>query len=450
MSTHIFNGYLTNDFEECKIVSLYNSILQKHQKKPLKINLKKYFSRGVEQLYSSILNSKFEPNSHDTIILLVTLFLFYGENSQEYKNVYEYIYKGCGVDCGWIDIVIEGIKSHKKIFIDPVLEKDGSFLNEKVDPNCYQIKESGVIALLSDWAIGTDSSINTLEYMSKHKPDYFIHLGDVYYSGTVDEFKKNLIEPIQNILPPHTKTFIIPGNHDYYSGTDGLHYALRKLNQTSSFFSLYNSKIQIEGLDTGFNDSDLFYKDIKATFLQKSEEEWHANRFKEARKSKRKVVLLSHHQIISNINALDRYNTKKSPLNHKLFSQTKDVLDITEFWFFGHDHSFNIFEPYRFEGYPIYRPRLIGNGSCQSRESSLETYAITSVNKEAFETDPKIVYYPRVKNVIPEAYNKILNNSYVIIKYSCKSMKVTYYEIPMIELGKFDKPKILYYEKISF
>lgn len=431
-----------NNFDECKIISLYKSIYPFHT---ININLKKYLNGKTpkELLYGKILKkelSNLEPNSPDTIVLLMTAFLLYGENSTEYKNIYDFVYKGSEVDKGWSSILFESFAS-KKIFINPVLDEKNNFLEEIYDPNCYKLLDQGRIVLLSDWAIGTPSAIHTLKCVADHKPDYFIHLGDVYYSGTIKEFKNNLIDPLTSILPK-TKSFILPGNHDYYSGTEGLHYALKEINQTSSFFSLYNDSIQIEGLDTGFNDSDIL--GTNTTYLQDTEYMWHKNRYQQAKSKNRKIILLSHHQIISNVRILDHH--KQSPLNHKLFKQTSSILNRTMLWFFGHDHAFNIFEPYTYKNVCIYRARLIGNGSCQSRESSLENCE----TENTIEFKKPNVPIPKVKKIIPGNFNRILNNSYVVIDYTLRNVKVTYYEIPMISLGVFDSPKILFYEEINF
>jgi hypothetical protein len=429
-------------------------------------NFPKFHSKNIKRLYQKILNrelEQFEPNSSDTIILLITVFLYYGESSEEYKKVYEYVYKSSQVDLGWSEIIASSFKPNRKIFINPVLSIQGDFLDELTDRNCYSIKSSGRIALLSDWATGTQSAKWCLECVATYNPDYFIHLGDVYYSGTTKEFEKNLIQPIETTLRS-TKSFIIPGNHDYYSGSDGLHYALKKLDQNASYFSLYNDNLQIEGIDTGFNDSNIlnsiFNYEQHPTYVVESEERWHTHRFLEAKKKNRKVILLSHHQIISNIHALDIYQNNKSPLNKKLFDFAIPILDNTILWFFGHDHAFNIFENYVWNDIIIHRPRLIGNGSCQSRENDLSKCESNSTKEyEKSIQESKFIFgendldkdhppLPRVKNVIPGNFKNILNNCFVILDYNAVEISVNYYEIPMIELGKFEKPKILYYEKI--
>jgi predicted phosphodiesterase len=440
--------------------------------KSLKVyfNFPKFHSKNIKRLYQKILDKEleqFEPNSSDTLILLITVFLYYGEDSEEYKKVYEYIYKTSQVDLGWSSIIKSSFKPNKKIFINPILDIKGDFLDELVDRNCYFIKPSGRIALLSDWATGTTSAKWCLECITSYNPDYFIHLGDVYYSGTIKEFEKNLLQPIESILPPTTKSFIIPGNHDYYSGSDGLHYALKKLDQTASYFSLYNDSIQIEGIDTGFNDGNIinsiFQYEQHPTYVVESEERWHNHRFSEAKKKNRKIILLSHHQIISNIHALDMYQNKKSPLNKKLFDFASPILDQTVLWFFGHDHAFNIFESYTYNGLTVQRPRLIGNGSCQSREDNLsKCQSVTTEQYEKSIQESKFIFgddsqtedlhppLPRVKNITPGNFKNILNNCFVILDYNENGISVNYYEIPMLELGKFEKPRILYYEKIIF
>ena len=61
-----------------------------------------------------------------------------------------------------------------------------------------------------------------------------IHLGDVYYSGTVEECTQNVLDVMDQIfadanLAPRPPFFAIPGNHDYYAGGRGFH-TIAKVN----------------------------------------------------------------------------------------------------------------------------------------------------------------------------------------------------------------------------
>ncbi len=54
--------------------------------------------------------------------------------------------------------------------------------------------------------------------------DIILHLGDVYYAGTPDEYKRNIMEPLNMLRLEAASRFrkdvlfySIPGNHDYYT-----------------------------------------------------------------------------------------------------------------------------------------------------------------------------------------------------------------------------------------
>jgi hypothetical protein len=50
------------------------------------------------------------------------------------------------------------------------------------------------IGLIGDFGTGLDDSINLLKHMILiQKVDIIIHLGDVYYAGTPEEYKKNIL-----------------------------------------------------------------------------------------------------------------------------------------------------------------------------------------------------------------------------------------------------------------
>jgi predicted phosphodiesterase len=44
------------------------------------------------------------------------------------------------------------------------------------------------IALVSDWGTGTDEARQVAAFLAQQKPDAVIHLGDIYYAGTAEEW----------------------------------------------------------------------------------------------------------------------------------------------------------------------------------------------------------------------------------------------------------------------
>jgi len=50
--------------------------------------------------------------------------------------------------------------------------------------------------VIADWGTGLDDAKWLLSEVMKKNPDVLLHLGDVYYSGTADEFRGNFLDPI--------------------------------------------------------------------------------------------------------------------------------------------------------------------------------------------------------------------------------------------------------------
>jgi len=116
--------------------------------------------------------------------------------------------------------------------------------------------------------------------------------------------------------------------------------------QQNSFFSLYNDNWQIEGMDTGFNDHDLFLVGEDMTHLEEDEADWHTKNIKEARD--RKVILLSHHQLFSAFihigEATGSGPSYENPsLLHNLHKWQKKGHDNVVAWFWGHEHLLEVY-----------------------------------------------------------------------------------------------------------
>jgi hypothetical protein len=134
-------------------------------------------------------------------------------------------------------------------------------------------------------------------------------------------------------------------------------------------------------------------------------------------------------------------------VNPKLFGQFKNCMNDIELWLFGHDHSFFVGESYTYDDATLKAPRLIGNGACQYREASLSHYE--TITPGTFGVSGEEVPRPVIKNVFPNSFDNLLNNSFVLMNIGSDSIRVSYYEIPQIALGCFGDPKVFYYEDIT-
>lgn len=423
-----------------------NSILDKYNK---------YLSNGVPNFYNNLINGNlkdFNPNEIDGLLTLYILIIYYGANSKETNKFNDFL-KGTQNDIQFINSYIENIlfnSSLNKTFYDPI-KYDDKFINESIDPNCYKIPNTCKIILLCDWAIGTKQAYDVISKINKLNPDYLIYLGDVYYSGTKNDYDTNFFKPLEN-LNKSTKIFFIPGNHDYYSGSKGIYYCLDKIGQNATYFSIYNDYFQFEGFDTGYNDSNTFNgsnllnkSNYTNTYIVEKENEWHSHRINVARELKRKIIFLTHHPPIT-YNDPQYYDLTiparpTIPINYQLLDQVYNHIEDINLWFFGHIHGFNVFENYNYKDKTIKGCRLIGNGSCQSNNFQIE-----STGKPSYESDKYPI--PTILPIFPNLLETEVNAGFVLLDLSNSSNNVYYYQIPQISIGVFGEIKCFFKESI--
>lgn len=203
-------------------------------------------------------------------------------------------------------------------------------------PGVFTLPEKSRLVIVGDWGTGTDAAINLLRQIKQYKPDYFMHLGDIYYSGTKNEIVRRFLNPLQMILPD-CRYFSLMGNHDAYSGGQGYYWLVDTIGQQSCHFKLSNNRIQLIGMNTGW--SDRFSK--TPVELHSSEAEWVKSNLNQ------KTILFSHHQPFSGFQAIS--NIVASQLEN---------LNNVEAWFTGHEHRLAIYHEYN----DIKRMRTVGAG----------------------------------------------------------------------------------------
>ena len=234
-------------------------------------------------------------------------------------------------------------------------------------------KPSLRIGILSDWGSGDAAAEWALQQLMAQSPDLILHLGDVYYAGTGDEVQRNFLGPLQQYAAG-VPVYNLPGNHDMYSGGQAFYAALAGLNQGkffpgtslraaqqgASFFCLKNSWLQLQGMDTGYFDSDLFDITRDTTQLHCPEAEWHLDKLRSAATAECATFLFSHHQAWSpfvGINSgaiLTRDDEVDGPMlsfNQHLQSALQDVpLDTVRAWFWGHEHVLEVYDQTAIQG----------------------------------------------------------------------------------------------------
>jgi hypothetical protein len=204
------------------------------------------------------------------------------------------------------------------------------------------LPDPATIAIVGDWGTGGLRAAALLRSVARHSPNIFIHLGDIYFSGTDHETQNYFIDVIDKILPNTVKRLSLPGNHDMYSGGKPYYEKLLPhIGQPASFFCMQNANWQIQAMDTAFNDFNPLNVNSIITSVQEHEMEWHVDKLESAAMQNRKTILLSHHQLFSATEAFDG-----TPVNHKLLNQFAAWIPGVSAWIWGHEHSHIIFEEY--------------------------------------------------------------------------------------------------------
>lgn len=197
------------------------------------------------------------------------------------------------------------------------------------------------IAILGDWGAGNPASQEVMARLVALKPDYIVHVGDVYYSGTPKNGKHyfSLGEEYKNLIDlwPKSyvgKSFTLNSNHEMYSGANGLFIdALKGLGtpftaqKGASCFALNFLDYTILGLDTAYMGK------VKDAFMIGSigkPDDFQPKWINSMKLNPNKTIVFSHH------NGFSDDCSSVSPL----WAEIRTVLGGDPFaWYWGHIHN---------------------------------------------------------------------------------------------------------------
>lgn len=230
------------------------------------------------------------------------------------------------------------------------------------------VADDARLVVVGDWGTGLPRAIDVAAHMRQAidaaladgRQVHVIHLGDVYYSGFESEDKRRFLDPWP-VTPAQAgqgvTSWSLNGNHDMYSGGFGYFGTLlgdsrfraqrSPDGKATSFFRLRSPSWDFIGLDTAW-DTDVTSNGETAV-LQDPQGKYVAD---VAAGSERKLVLFSHHQLVSFYDQGD--------LGPTLPGKLAPVLDgnrVTAWWW-GHEHraiTYGAKSGVRF-------PRCLGNG----------------------------------------------------------------------------------------
>ncbi|APR80037.1 Hypothetical protein A7982_05384 [Minicystis rosea] len=255
---------------------------------------------------------------------------------------------GEDLDPGWISSLINYFRS-KRV---PFRTHDASASPDERGSGVVRVADDITITMVGDWGIGNASSSDIARCMRALHPNYTIHLGDVYYSGTPDEER----ERFTFVWPAgRDGAFALNSNHEMYAGGEGyFEVALAddkfSLQDRCSYFALENSNNIIFGLDSAYPSHAWLYEkgeldEVQLRFLRK-----HAKRARDAGK---RITVLTHHQPIN----MD--GTLVAPL----WEQVTNAVGPGDLsWYWGHIHGAAVFKPKRLHNGVTIHGRCVGHG----------------------------------------------------------------------------------------
>ncbi len=220
------------------------------------------------------------------------------------------------------------------------------------------------IAIVGDWGTGSwsDGAIDypallVINQVQLLKPDYTIHLGDVYYAGTAgfldsDEELNNFV----NNWPSGSQgSFMLNSNHEMYSGAQGffgkgLKAPQFSLQQNTSYFAIQSEKWIIIGLDTAYYDKSQLFMNGALTDTNQ------INFIKGLNTANKKVIVLTHH----NATSIDGTSTANLPLWNQVLSALGRPPD---YWYWGHVHNAMVYSDKSFPAQNGVKARCAGHGA---------------------------------------------------------------------------------------
>ena len=215
------------------------------------------------------------------------------------------------------------------------------------------------------------------------------------------------------------------GNHDVYSGGAGYYWLLDQIGQQASYFCLQNPNWQFLAMDTGYNDNDPLTVTTNMTSLVNigswAEEDWLLDKINLA--GTRKTVLLSHHQLFSPFASVGTEDGQPYAYNKHLRGTFQAVMAKITCWFWGHEHTLAIFDPYM----DLQRGRCLGASAVpvfndqQSYRNGggLQTYG--GLPLPTWNTKAQL-----------GSNGTSYNNCFAIMTLNGASANVDYYEVPIL------------------
>lgn len=262
-------------------------------------------------------------------------------------------------DPDWYLVIAEGVLERLADGNAPFNDKPAEYEELSDDARLIAVGDWGT-GLPRARAVATRMREKIGEGIAAGRQVHVIHLGDIYYSGLESEDKSRFLD-LWPVTPEQAAagvtSWCLNGNHDMYSGGWGyfgtvlsdprFRHQCSRDGKPASFFRLRSPSWDFVGLDTAW-DTDVV-SDGQVAVLQDPQGGYVADT---AAESARRLVLFSHHQLVSFYDESDIGGTLPAKLAPVLKANRVTA------WWWGHEHRAITYQ----EAAGVQYPRCLGHG----------------------------------------------------------------------------------------
>jgi hypothetical protein len=203
--------------------------------------------------------------------------------------------------------------------------------------------DSVSIAIIGDWGTGPYTpggpAGDVADKVKALKPDYVIHLGDVYYSGTASEIQTNLLDGWPGAAG---RSFTLNANHEMYNGGHGyfetaLTDPIFGAQNGCSYGALTFGRWTILLLDSAYwsTSSLVTNGSICNPTSSRSGKMAQMDFIKSLALDPKNTIVLTHHNPIS----FDGISIVDDGAGNNLWAQVTTALGAPAAWYWGHIHN---------------------------------------------------------------------------------------------------------------
>jgi len=223
--------------------------------------------------------------------------------------------------------------------------------NETIPEKNTPMPQRARIALAGDWGTGfcegrTVPSARVNAAIENLKPDFTIHLGDVYYAGTEEYEQQNFAtiwpKGAQGALALNSNHEMLPGGKPYFEALKAADSPF-SVQDRRSFFALENDNWVVAGLDSAYYaDEESLYS--PGSLYEEEHQQVQMEFLKKQVDKGKKLIVLTHH------NPLDLQDHGQEPYTFEVNDLGHQVLDglpknSVSYWYWGHVHAGAVYRP---------------------------------------------------------------------------------------------------------